>query len=85
VQRFLNDSRFTDLFLPLMGAGHGGLEPELALLYLLLSTKAVIDDRSGGGHLRSVTIVVFRKDERTAPSIHPAVVRRMLSLVKQTA
>jgi len=80
----MNDGRFTDLFLPLMGAGHGGLEPELALLYLLLSTKAVIDDRSGGGHLRSVTIVVFRKDERTAPDIHPDVVRRMLALVKQT-
>jgi len=78
----MNDGRFTNLFLPLMGSGHGGLEPELALLYLLLSTKAVIDDRSGGGHLRSVTIVVFRKDERTASNIHPDVVRRMLSLVK---
>jgi hypothetical protein len=81
----MNDGRFTDLFLPLMGAGHGGLEPELALLYLLLSTKAVIDDRSGGSHLRSVTIVVFRKDEHTAPDVHPDVVRRMLSLVKRTA
>lgn len=80
----MNDARFTDLFLPLMGAGHGGLEPELALLYLLLSTKAVIEDRSGGGHLRSVTIVVFQKDEHTAPAIHPDVVRRMLSLVKRT-
>jgi len=81
----MNDGRFTDLSLPLMGAGHGGLEPELALLYLLLSTKAVIDDRSGGSHLRSVTIVVFRKDEHTAPDVHPHVVRRMLSLVKRTA
>ena|GEM_PF-1872632 len=81
----MNDGRFTDLFLPLMGAGHGGLEPELALLYLLLSTKAVIDDRSGGSHLRSVTIVVFRKDERTEPNIHPDVVRRVLSLVQRTA
>jgi hypothetical protein len=80
----VNDGRFTDLFLPVMGAGHGGLEPELALLYLLLSTKAVIDDRSGGGHLRSVTIVVFRKDERKVPEIHPDVVRRMLSLVGRT-
>lgn len=81
----MNDGRLTDLYLPLMGSGHGGLEPELALLYLLLSTKAVIDDRSGGGHLRSVTIVVFRKDQSTVPNIHPDVVRRMLSLVKRTA
>lgn len=81
----MNDDRLTDLYLPLMGAGHGGLEPELALLYLLLSTKAVIEDRAGGSHLRSVTIVVFRKDERATPSIHPGVVSRLLSLVKRTA
>ncbi|MFL6247851.1 MAG: TIR domain-containing protein [Thermoanaerobaculia bacterium] len=80
----MNDGRLTDLYLPLMGAGHGGLEPELALLYLLLSTKAVLDDRLGG-HLRSVTIVVYRRDARTAPSIHPDVVSRMLSVVKRTA
>lgn len=80
----MNDGRFTDLVLPLMGSGHGGLEPELALLYLLLSTQAVLDDRSGS-HLRSVTIVIFQKDEHTTPNVHPDVVRRMLSLVKRTA
>lgn len=81
----MNDRRLTDLYLPVMGSGHGGLEPELALLYLLLSTKAVVDHPQSGVHLRSVTIVVYRKDQNTAPSIHPDVVKRMLAVVKQTA
>jgi hypothetical protein len=82
--REMNDHRLTDLQLPLMGSGHGGLECELALLYLLLSTKAVADDRLAGAHRRSVTIVVFRRDANT-PAIQPDLIGRMLAVVKRTA
>jgi hypothetical protein len=81
----MNDHRLSDLTLPIMGSGHGGVEPELALLYLLLSCKAVIDDpQRSGAHVRSVTIVVFRKDSNTPPAIQPHVVQRILTLVKGT-
>jgi hypothetical protein len=67
-----------------LGSGHGGLEPELALLYLLLSCKAVVDDPQSGAHIRSVTIVV-RGGDSTPPAIDPDLVRRMLSVVQRTA
>jgi len=82
--REMNDHRLTDLHVPVMGSGHGGLEPELALLYLLLSCKAVIDDRQSGAHVRSVTIVV-RSGESMPPTIDPALITRMLSVVQRTA
>lgn len=80
----MNDHRLTDLYLPVMGSGHGGMEPELALLSLLLSCKAVIDDsRVSGGHLRSITIVVFHPGGDHPPSIDPMVAERMLAVVKR--
>jgi len=81
----MNDRRLTDLYVPVMGSGHGGLEPELALLYLLLSTKAVLDDRLAGTHLRSVTIIVFQANAGTPPNISPDLIGRMLAVVKHTA
>jgi hypothetical protein len=82
--REMNDRRLTDLSLPVMGSGHGGLEPEIALLYLLLSIGAVIHDGTGGAHLRSVTVIVFQGSNRV-PAIHPELVERMLRVAKHVA
>ena len=77
----MNDHRLWNLGLTAMGSGHGGVEPELALLYLILSLKAVIDRRHVGG-VRSVTIVVFQKDRGTKPSIPRDVVSRIMSIAR---
>ena len=83
--REMNDHRLTDLDLPLMGSGHGGIEPELALLYLLLSCKAVIDDPQGSGaHLRSMRVVMFHPDDAAPRPVATDVVERLLAVVKQT-
>jgi hypothetical protein len=57
-------------------------ECELALLYLLLSLKAVINDSSTGWHLRSVHIVVFQKDNLSPPSVSRESAGRILCVAK---
>lgn len=77
--QLLKANRLSNLELPAMGSGHGGVEPELALLYLILSLKAVID-RNRAGTVKKVTIVVFQKDKRTPPLIARDVVSRIMSI-----
>lgn len=77
----MNDYRLWNLSLPAMGSGHGGVEPELALLYLILSLKAVIDRRHSGA-VKTVTIVVFQKDQAAKPSIAKDVVSRIMSIAR---
>lgn len=77
----MNDNRLDHLELPVMGSGHGGMEPELALLYLILSIRAVVEATSGI-HLNSVSIVVFQKDPDSDPSIGRNEVQRILSIAK---
>jgi hypothetical protein len=79
--REMRDYRLSDLYVPLMGSGHGGIEPELALLYMLLSLKAVADEPGGCGWLRSVTIVVHTPGDPSSAIVAPDVVERLLALV----
>jgi len=83
--REMNDQRLRDLHVPLMGSGHGGLECELALLYLLLSLKAVLNDSSTGAHLRSVNIVVFQNDDCSPPSVSREAAGRILCVAKASS
>jgi O-acetyl-ADP-ribose deacetylase (regulator of RNase III) len=82
--REMNDHKLTHLYLPVMGSGHGGLVDEVALFHLLLSVRAVLEDRSAGAHLLSVCIVVFQKDAATTPAIPRDVVSRIMSVAKAT-
>lgn len=77
----MNSKRLLKLGLPAMGSGHGGVEPELALLYLILSLKAVID-RHHAGNVQSITIVVFQKNKEAKPSIARDVVSRIMSIAR---
>ena len=79
----MNDHRLTDLHLPVMGSGHGALEGELALLYLLLAFKAAVDTRLAI-RLKSISIVVFQKDKSSEPSIPKDVAARILSVATAT-
>jgi hypothetical protein len=77
----MNDYRLDHLELPVMGSGHGGMSPELALFYLILATRAVTETHTGR-HLKSVSIVVFQKDPASEPSIPRDTVAQILSFAK---
>ena len=75
----MNDRRLTELHLPILGSGHGGLEPELALLYCLLAIRAALDARLAI-HLKSACIVVFQEDQSSEPLIPKELIHRILSV-----
>jgi hypothetical protein len=62
------DHRMTCLYLPILGSGHGGLKGEVSLLCMLIAF-AQQHSQSLGKHVRSVNIVVYRKDDNAKPSI----------------
>jgi hypothetical protein len=77
----LADARFNEVAMPVLAAGHGGIDPPLALVGLLLAVAEVARYGQGGQCLRRVTIVVFRQDADHPAEIDPAVVRRALALI----
>ena len=78
IQQFMVDHRFRELYLPLLGSGHGGLRKELSLLNMVLAVSEVLYDRSGH-NLRSVNIVLFQPNEKSRPQISRRTVKRILS------
>lgn len=77
----LVDARLRDLLMPILGAGHGRIEPALAFVSLVLAVAEAVRNSAGGSPLRTVTIIVFRKDAKSLPQVHPTVVRRTLALI----
>jgi hypothetical protein len=67
--------------MPILGAGHGRIDPPLAFISLLLAVTEVARYASGGLPLKRVTIIVFKKDPDGLPQVDPVVVRRALALV----
>ncbi len=77
----LADARLSEAMMPVLGAGHGGIDPPLAFVGLLLAVAEAARYGQGGRHLRKVTIVVFKADAASAPEVDPLVVRRALALI----
>ena len=80
----LADTRIREVAMPLLGAGHGRINPPLAFVGLLLAVAEAAYARYGQGegqHLKRVTIIVFRRDADSAPEVAPVVVRRALALI----
>jgi len=77
----LADARLTEVAMPVLGAGHGRIDPPLALVGLLLAVAEAARYGQGGQRLRKVTIVVFTRGERTDGEVDPVVVRRALALI----
>jgi hypothetical protein len=72
VSRIMNDQKITDLHVPLLGAGHGDMASEVALLCLALSlTRAP--------HVRNAEIVVHRRSPESDPDVTAAEVRKILA------
>lgn len=77
----LADARPREIAMPVLGAGHGGSDPALAFVTLLLAIAEAAPYAPGGRPLRRVTVIIFKPDAASQPGVHPVVVRRALALV----
>jgi hypothetical protein len=77
----LANARLNEVVMPVLGAGHGGIDPPLAFVGLLLAVAEAARFRQGGWRLKRVTIVVFKPDADKAPEVDKVIVRRALALV----
>jgi hypothetical protein len=77
----LADARLTEVAMPILGAGHGRIDPPLAFVGLLLAIVEAARYGQGGQRLRKVTVVIFKRDSDTPPEVDRAVVRRALALI----
>jgi hypothetical protein len=75
----LADVRINEVVMPVLGAGHGGMDAATAFVSLVLALAEAVRGTQGRP-LRRVTIVNFKKDAEAPPSVHPVVVRRALAL-----
>ena len=77
----LVDARLHNVVMPILGAGHGRIDPALAFVSLLLAVAEAARYAPGGQPLRRVTIIVFQRDADSQPQVDPVVVRRALALI----
>lgn len=75
------DARIYEVLMPILGAGHGRIDPAVAFVSLLLAIAEAARYAPGGKPLKRVTVVVFQRDEHSPPQVDPTVVKRALALV----
>ena len=72
------DKRIASVFMPLVGAGKGGLTAGASLMTILLSLSTM--QRRLGGFDSAINIVIFQADPRSEPSIDKRSARALLGL-----
>lgn len=77
----LADARINEAVMPVLGAGHGGIEAPLALVGLILAAAEAARYGQGAQRLRQVTIVVFKRDRDSPAEVQQAIAQRALALV----
>lgn len=77
----LADARLNNVVMPILGGGHGRIDPPLAFVGLLLAVAEAARYGQGGQRLRKVTIIVFRRDEHTPAEVERGIIRRALALI----
>lgn len=77
----LANMRLNEVVMPILGAGHGGIDSPLAFVGLLLAVAEAARYGQGGHHLKRVTIIVFKPDADNPPEVDPVIVRRALALI----
>ena len=75
--------RASEIVMPLLGAGRGGISSPLALVGLLLALAEAVRYGAGPRQLRKVSIIVLLRDEHSKPEVDPFVIRRALALITQ--
>ena len=79
----LANARLNKVLMPILGAGHGGIDPPLAFVGLLLAIAEAARYGQGGQRLKTATIVVFKRDEDSAADVDKVIVRRALALISR--
>jgi hypothetical protein len=77
--------RHKELTLPLLGAGHGGVSPSLALIGLLLALAESVRYSAGAQRLKRITVVVYQRDAHTEAQVSREVARQALALIYSPA
>jgi hypothetical protein len=77
----LADARLNEVTMPILGAGHGGIDPPLAFVGLLLAVAEAARYGQGGQRLKKATIVVYKRDAESPAVVDKIVVRRALALI----
>jgi O-acetyl-ADP-ribose deacetylase (regulator of RNase III) len=77
----LGSARINEVVMPVMGSGHGGVDPPLALVGLLGALAEAARYAQGSQRLKKVTIVVFKRDARSPSQVDSVVVQRALALI----
>ncbi|HET7213409.1 MAG TPA: macro domain-containing protein [Terriglobia bacterium] len=70
------DRRLSDIHMPVIGSGHGGLRTEVALFSMVSALSEVLCKPFG--HRLNINIVVFRSDTESKPEVSPKALRRVL-------
>ena len=68
--------RLSHVYMPLLGAGHGGLREEVALFTMILGLSEIA--QSVGRNLKSANIVLYRDSRADRPSVPTSVVRQIV-------
>jgi hypothetical protein len=76
IQREMANHRITQLYVPVLGSGHGGLKGEISLTCMLIAFTELCA-RQSGRHL-NVNIVVFKRDEKSKSTISDKSIKRAL-------
>jgi hypothetical protein len=79
--RRLGNARINEVVMPVLGSGHGGVDPPLAFVGLLGALAEAARYAQGSQRLKKVTIVVYRRDAKSKPQVDPVVVQRALALI----
>ena len=77
----LADKRINELVMPVLGAGHGGIDPPLALAGLVLALAEAARYGADRQRRKKITIVVFQRTKHDPPDVAPDGIRKALELV----
>lgn len=77
----LADKRINEVVMPVLGAGHGGIDPPLALAGLVLALAEAARYGTDRQRRKKFTIVVFQRTKQDPPDVAPHDIRKALELV----
>jgi hypothetical protein len=77
IYKIICDKRIDNIYLPLLGSGHGGLKPTVALFSLILAFSEIVR-KSSSHKLQNINIVIYQKSQDTKPLISKGLVKKIL-------
>lgn len=77
----LADSRINNVVMPVLGAGHGGIDPSLALVGLVTALAESAKYGADKQRRKNITIVVFQRSSDVSPDVSLDCIRKTLEIV----